>query len=131
MDDKKPKRFVGLHAHTGFSTFDGLGYPDEHIDYVMETGGDALAITEHGHMNSYAHAQMYERKLRAKDAGFKFIPGFEAYYHPDLKQWEIDRARLVEEKKEKKRSKADHTITAENEADSKKNKWKNPLNNSR
>jgi DNA polymerase-3 subunit alpha len=128
MDDKKPKRFVGLHAHTGFSTFDGLGYPDEHIDYVMETGGDALAITEHGHMNSYAHAQMYERKLRAKDAGFKFIPGFEAYYHPDLKQWEADRARLAEEKKEKKKAKADHTSTAENEADSKKSKWKNPLN---
>ena len=41
----KDIKFVGLHAHTGFSTFDGLGYPDEHIDYVMETGGDALAIT--------------------------------------------------------------------------------------
>ena len=30
-----PKRFTGLHAHSSFSTFDGLGYPKEHIDFVL------------------------------------------------------------------------------------------------
>ena len=32
-----PTRFVGLHGHTGFSVFDGLGYPADHIDFVLET----------------------------------------------------------------------------------------------
>ena len=31
-----PTRFVGLHGHTGFSVFDGLGYPADHIDFVLE-----------------------------------------------------------------------------------------------
>ena len=31
-----PTRFVGLHGHTGFSVFDGLGYPSDHIDFVLE-----------------------------------------------------------------------------------------------
>ena len=30
-----PTRFTGLHAHSSFSTFDGLGYPKEHIDFVL------------------------------------------------------------------------------------------------
>ena len=38
-----PTKFVGLHAHSGFSTFDGLGYPDEHIDFAIENGMDAIA----------------------------------------------------------------------------------------
>lgn len=128
MSDKKPKKFVGLHAHTGFSTFDGLGYPNEHIDFVMENGGDAFAITEHGHMNSYAHAQMYERKLRSKGANFKFLPGVEAYYHPSLQQWSEDKARIEEEKKEKKSKKAGMSMSVEDENDSKKSKWNNPIN---
>ena len=33
-----PDRFVGFHGHTGFSVFDGLGYPSDHIDFVLENG---------------------------------------------------------------------------------------------
>ena len=36
-----PKKFVGFHGHTGFSVFDGLGYPSDHIDFVLENGMDA------------------------------------------------------------------------------------------
>ena len=32
---KPPNRFVSLHAHDGFSTFDGLDYPQEHIDFML------------------------------------------------------------------------------------------------
>lgn len=87
-----PKRFVGLHAHTGFSAFDGLGYPDEHFKFAMENGLDAHAITEHGNMSSYAHAQLWvEEWAKAnKEGRFKYLPGVEAYYHPDLKQWQRD-----------------------------------------
>ena len=43
--NRKPTKFVGLHAHDGFSTFDGLDYPQEHINFVLENGMDALALT--------------------------------------------------------------------------------------
>ena len=84
----RPNRFVSLHNHTGFSPFDGLGYPDDHFKFYMENGLDAYAITEHGNMNSYAHAQLWIESWAKsnKDGKFKYIPGIEAYYHPDLDQ---------------------------------------------
>ena len=85
----KPTKFVGLHAHDGFSTFDGLGYPQEHVDYVRENGMNALAITNHGHMNSFAHAYLHVQKLNKDGANFKFIPGCEMYVHPDLDVWQV------------------------------------------
>ena len=47
-----PNKFISLHSHDGFSTFDGLGYPQEHIDFVIENGMDGWCLTNHGHMNS-------------------------------------------------------------------------------
>ena len=52
----KPKKFVGLHAHDGFSIFDGMGLPVEHFKFVLENtkeepdGPRALALTNHGNM---------------------------------------------------------------------------------
>ena len=87
---KVPNRFVGLHAHDGFSTFDGLDYPQEHFDFVHENGMDALAITNHGHMNSFAHAYLHAQKLKKAGLNFKFIPGCEMYVHPDLNVWQTE-----------------------------------------
>ena len=86
---RTPQKFVGLHAHDGFSTFDGLDYPQDHIDFVRENGMNALAITNHGHMNSFAHAYLHVQKLNAQGANFKFIPGCEMYVHPDLQTWQL------------------------------------------
>lgn len=86
---RTPKHFVGLHAHDGFSTFDGLDYPQDHIDFVRENGMNALAITNHGHMNSFAHAYLHVQKLNKAGANFKFIPGCEMYVHPDLQTWQL------------------------------------------
>ncbi len=87
-----PSRFVGLHGHSGFSPFDGLGYPDEHFKWCIENGIDAHAITEHGNMNSYAHAQLWVEKWNSSATNkFKYIPGVEAYFHPDLQQWQRDK----------------------------------------
>jgi DNA polymerase III alpha subunit (gram-positive type) len=90
---KIPNRFVGLHNHTGASSFDGLGYPSDHFDFCIENGLDAHAITEHGHVNSYAHAQLWVEDWAKshKDRPFKYIPGVEAYFHPDLEQWKRDK----------------------------------------
>ena len=104
---RAPNRFVGLHNHTGFSPFDGLGYPDEHFKFCMANGIDAHAITEHGNLNSYAHAQLWieDWAKSNKDKKFKYIPGIEAYYHPDLEQWQRDYDAAEKAKEDKKLAK--------------------------
>ena len=84
---KYPKKFFGLHSHSGFSTFDGLGYPQEHIDFCRKNGLDGWSLTDHGHMNGFAHAYLHAQKLNKAGANFKFIPGCEMYVHPDLEFW--------------------------------------------
>jgi hypothetical protein len=88
-----PQKFFGLHNHTNASPFDGLGEPDEHFKFCMSNGLDGHAITEHGNMNSYPTAQLWmEGFLKEnKDKKFKYIPGIEMYFHPDLEQWKQDK----------------------------------------
>lgn len=151
-----PSRFVGLHGHSGFSPFDGLGYPDEHFKWCIENGIDAHAITEHGNMNSYAHAQLWIEKWNSTATNkFKYIPGVEAYFHPDLSQWQRDKdladqaqidkkaASKIAKQQEELRTKiiarvddADETeeiettnaLTIENEDETKSTKHFNPVN---
>jgi DNA polymerase-3 subunit alpha len=87
---KIPTKFFGLHSHSGFSTFDGLGYPQEHIDFCRENGLDGWSLTDHGHMNGFAHAYLHAEKLNKAGANFKFIPGCEMYVHPNLETWKLD-----------------------------------------
>jgi DNA polymerase III alpha subunit len=123
----------------------------------MENGLDGHAITEHGNMNSYAHAQLWVEEWAKANKGksFKYIPGVEAYYHPDLEQWKKDvelaeqakgdrrvAAKLAKEQ-EKLQTKIIATIdendetediemsnalTVENEEESKSTKHFNPVN---
>ena len=85
---KIPSRFFGLHSHSGFSTFDGLGYPQEHIDFCRSNKLDGWSLTDHGHMNGFAHAYLHVKKLNKAGANFKFIPGCEMYVHPSLNEWQ-------------------------------------------
>ena len=85
---KYPTKFFGLHSHSGFSTFDGLGYPQEHINFCLENGLDGWSLTDHGQMNGFAHAYLHAEKLRKEGIEFKFIPGCEMYVHPDLELWQ-------------------------------------------
>lgn len=96
---RTPKKFVGLHSHTTFSPYDGLGYPAQHLEFVRENGMDGLGITEHGNFNSLAHAQLFIDDWKKKDPhlNLKYIPGIEAYFHPDLEQWQRDKVRDEEE----------------------------------
>ena len=85
-----PNKFVGLHAHTAASVFDGLGLPEDHIKFVLENGMDAWALTEHGHCNSFATAYLHAEQIRKKGGNFKFIAGCEMYLHPSLDEWRVD-----------------------------------------
>ena len=57
--------FVGLHAHSGLSLNDGLGYPQDHMDFAYENGAAALALTDHGHMNGLPYQVLHARKMKA------------------------------------------------------------------
>jgi len=85
-----PTRFVGLHGHTGFSVFDGLGYPSDHIDFVLENGMDAWALTDHGNGSGLAHAHKHAEKIKKSGRKYRQIYGCEFYFVPSLKQWKID-----------------------------------------
>jgi len=114
------------------SVFDGLGKSKEHFDFILKNGGDGMAITEHGHANSFAEAYKYSQELKKKGRDFKYIPGVEFYLYPDLGEWEKLKLNLAEEKKNQKESPiADDdegtTITVEDESTTKSQKWRNPL----
>ncbi len=89
-----PNRFVGLHAHSTFSTFDGLGYPADHIDFVLSEsqGMDAWALTDHGNGNGLAHAHSHAVKMQKAGRNFRQIYGVEFYFVPSLEQWTEDYA---------------------------------------
>lgn len=136
MSDHKPKpsKFVNLHSHTGKSAMDGLGEPEEHLQFAIDNGMDAMAITDHGNMNAYPHANIFEAKLASKGHKFKHLPGVEAYYHPSLEEWNKSYAAAAEANKEKKTAaskedlSSDGETIAENEDETKDvSKWGNTL----
>lgn len=82
-----PKKFVGLHAHSVLSIGDGLGRPKEHIDFAIENGMDALALTDHGNMDGLADQLFAWEALKKNGSNFKAIPGLESYYIDSLTDW--------------------------------------------
>ena len=80
--------FVGLHAHSvAGSPFDGLGYPQEHMNYAFDNGSDALALTDHGNMNGTAYQVIHAKQMQEEGKTFKPIFGVEAYFLPNLDGW--------------------------------------------
>jgi DNA polymerase-3 subunit alpha len=103
---RPPRKFVGLHAHSTFSIGDAIGLPQEHIDFALKNGSDALALTDHGNMNGISHQQMKQAALDKAGIKFKTIPGIEAYFIDDLDQWKaLKNAQAIKKIKEKKEKK--------------------------
>jgi len=99
MTDKKIP-FVGLHAHSvAGSIFDAIGYPNEHMDFCYENGGEALALTDHGNMNGFSHQFLHWQKMKDEGKEFKPIFGVEAYFLPSIEEWRDDYERIKEDKK--------------------------------
>lgn len=102
---KQPQlKFVGLHAHSTFSVFDGFGFPDAHMDFAYENGCDALALTDHGNMNGLSYQVLHAQKMKEKGKTFKPIFGVEAYFHPSISQWKLEKERIKAEKEANKKS---------------------------
>ena len=71
--------FVGLHAHSGLSPFDGLGMPGEHMDFAYENGMNAHALTDHGHMNGLSFQVEHLKKMKEGGKWMLYIPSELAY----------------------------------------------------
>ena len=98
-------KFVGLHAHSGVgSPFDGFGYPQEHMDFCYDNGGQALAFTDHGNMNGFAYQILHAKKMKELGKNFKPIFGVEAYFIPCVKKWREDYEKQKEDKKKETKS---------------------------
>lgn len=66
--------FTHLHVHTHYSLLDGAASIDSLLDKAIESGMNALAITDHGNMFG-----VIEFVQHAKDKGIKPIIGCEMY----------------------------------------------------
>ena len=118
--------FVGLHAHSGLSPFDGLGMPGEHMDFAYENGLSAHALTDHGHMNGLSFQVEHLKKMRADGKQFKAIYGCESYFIRSHKKWR----QMYEEHKanQKRQKKEEFGMVIETEDRKLK---RNPLNDRR
>ncbi|ONH63615.1 DNA polymerase III PolC-type [Streptococcus parauberis] len=67
------KKRVEFHAHTNMSTMDALPTVESLIDTAAKWGHKAIAITDHGNVQSFPHGYH-----RARKAGIKAIFGLEA-----------------------------------------------------
>jgi len=112
--------FVGLHAHSvAGSPFDGLGYPQEHMDFAYSNGSEALALTDHGNMNGLAYQVIHAKKMHKEGKSFKPIFGVEAYFLPDLKEWRREYDKAKEDKKRQREIQKQSGMSIENEGASK------------
>ena len=116
-------KFVGLHAHSvAGSIFDALGYPQAHMDFCYDNGGEALALTDHGNMNGLAYQVLHAKKMQEEGKDFKPIYGCEAYFIPSIEEWREEYEKAMEDKKRARSVKKDEQsgATIEDAGSSKK-----------
>lgn len=80
--DSNPQKRVELHCHTKMSDMDGVTDVKDIIKRAMDWGHPAIAITDHGVVQSFPDAN----HAIPKDSDFKVIYGMEAYIVDDLKE---------------------------------------------
>jgi DNA polymerase-3 subunit alpha len=78
----KPMRFVSLHHHSTFSYLDGYQLPEAHVRRAEELNMSAMAMTEHGNIDSHVKFE-----TAAGKTGVKPIFGCEIYM-PTGNRWD-------------------------------------------
>ena len=91
--DNAPVKRVELHAHTQMSDMDSVVDVKKMIRTAFDWGHSAIAITDHGVVQSFPEAiyalnpkSFTDEKERERAENFKVIYGMEAYLVDDLKE---------------------------------------------
>ena len=89
-EDTYPEKRVELHLHTRMSTMDGLIDTKKAFQTAKRFGHAALAITDHGVVQSFPEAAKASR-----ETGVKAIYGVEGYLLPDSDSADMDQTFVV------------------------------------
>ena len=81
--DTAPEKRVELHCHTKMSDMDGVSEVRDIVKRAHDWGHKAVAITDHGVVQSFPDANHYIETLDKEDP-FKIIYGVEGYLVDDL-----------------------------------------------
>lgn len=82
-DRHEGRKRVELHCHTKMSAMDGLNEPSGIVSTSAGWGQPAVAITDHGVVQSFPDAAATQAKLAKKGKNIKLIYGMEGYLLPD------------------------------------------------